>query len=104
MNNSRQLSTTIYTAPKTALHIVLLYLQVRPSFSPIRLPAISSPRPPVLASPFFLPPPLINRAPSLNIIRTASSMYSIIAHKERKPPHATFVAINGEISAVENDG
>jgi len=25
------------------------------------------------------------------------------AHKERKPPHATSVIVNGEISAVEND-
>jgi hypothetical protein len=53
---------------------------------------------------FFLSPPLINRAPSLSIISVASSLYSIIAHKERKPPHATSVTINGEISVVENDG
>ncbi len=112
-NSSRQLSTS---SPHRSeqLSTALYYFQVHPPPSPIylpdgpvwilRLPSITSPRPPVLALPSFLPPPLINRAPSLSIIGAASSLSSIIAHKERKPPHATSVAVNGKISAVENDG
>jgi hypothetical protein len=55
--------------------------------------AISSPPPSVLLLPSFLPPPLINTAPCLTIIRAASFLHSITPLPREKPPHALSVAI-----------
>jgi hypothetical protein len=79
----------LYTAFKTAL-----YTAPNNSFVPPLLMKLSGPfsyQPP--SPPSFLPPPFINRVPSFSIIGAASSLYSTIAHKERKPPHATSVAV-----------
>jgi len=43
--------------------------------------------------PSFLPPPLINAAPSLTIIGAASFLHSITAQQREKPPHAMSVAV-----------
>ncbi len=99
---SQVLKTTLYTALGSSLQLSITTKSVLPrlpsaflmtssgSFSST-LTTASCPL--VLSPPAFLPPPLINRAPSLSIIGDASSLYSIIAHKKKKPPHATSVAV-----------
>jgi hypothetical protein len=79
--SQKHLYTAFYTAPDNSF-VPLLLMK---SFGPF------SYQPPL--PPSFLPPPLINRVPSLSIIGAASSLYSTITHKERKPPHATSVTV-----------
>ncbi len=75
-----------------------IYLH-NPSFWPYL--GISSPPPSVLLLPSFLPPPLINTAPCLTIIRATSFLHSITPLTREKPPHAFIWSSNEEIPAAK---
>jgi hypothetical protein len=83
--SSKQLSTALHRSTYVSqLHCQWIHLD---------LPTCSSTPPHVLLPPSFLPPPLINAAPSLTIIGAASFLHSITAQQREKPPHATSTVV-----------